>query len=24
MSGRELPATHWMQLPAAPQEVGDA
>lgn len=24
ISGRELPATHWMQLPAAPQEVGDA
>ncbi|HFT4388507.1 TPA: DUF551 domain-containing protein [Klebsiella pneumoniae] len=21
ISGRELPATHWMQLPAAPQEV---
>ncbi|WP_258962018.1 DUF551 domain-containing protein [Klebsiella pneumoniae] len=21
MSGRELPATHWMPLPAAPQEV---
>ncbi|CDL51193.1 FIG00639676: hypothetical protein [Klebsiella pneumoniae ISC21] len=24
ISGRELPATHWMPLPAAPQEVGDA
>lgn len=24
ISGRELPATHWMQLPAALQEVGDA
>ncbi|HID8737773.1 TPA: DUF551 domain-containing protein [Klebsiella variicola] len=24
ISGRELPATHWMQFPAAPQEVGDA
>ncbi|HHO0365351.1 TPA: DUF551 domain-containing protein [Klebsiella quasipneumoniae] len=24
ISGRELPATHRMQLPAAPQEVGDA
>lgn len=24
ISGRELPATHWMQLPAAPQEVSDA
>ncbi|WP_101836610.1 DUF551 domain-containing protein [Klebsiella michiganensis] len=24
ISGRELLATHWMQLPAAPQEVGDA
>lgn len=24
ISGSELPATHWMQLPAAPQEVGDA
>lgn len=23
ISGRELPATHWMQLPAAPQEVPD-
>lgn len=21
ISGRELPATHWMPLPAAPQEV---
>ncbi|MHA5012403.1 DUF551 domain-containing protein [Klebsiella quasipneumoniae] len=21
ISGRELPATHWMQLPVAPQEV---
>lgn len=21
ISGRELPATHWMQLPAGPQEV---
>lgn len=24
ISGRELPATHWMPLPAAPQEVSDA
>ncbi len=24
ISGRELPATHWMPLPAGPQEVGDA
>lgn len=24
ISGRELPATHWMPLPAAPQEVKDA
>ncbi|HID9177702.1 TPA: DUF551 domain-containing protein [Klebsiella quasipneumoniae] len=24
ISGRELPATHWMSMPAAPQEVGDA
>ena len=23
ISGRELPATHWMQLPSAPQEVKD-
>ncbi|WP_428982142.1 DUF551 domain-containing protein [Klebsiella pneumoniae] len=23
ISGRELPATHWMPLPAAPQEVPD-
>ena len=23
-SAAELPATHWMPLPAAPQEVGDA
>ncbi len=24
ISGRELPVTHWMPLPAAPQEVSDA